>query len=48
MAFKVGDGTTSVVVLAGELLQEAKAFIEEGIAPQVIVRGLRAGRDLVS
>ncbi|KAL8269694.1 hypothetical protein Esti_006384 [Eimeria stiedai] len=43
---EVGDGTTSVVVLAGEFLQEAKAFVEEGMAPQIIVRGLRAARDL--
>ncbi|OEH79996.1 t-complex protein 1 ETA subunit [Cyclospora cayetanensis] len=43
---EVGDGTTSVVVLAGELLQEAKAFVEDGMATQVIIKGLRAGRDL--
>ncbi|KAL8451016.1 hypothetical protein Emed_002226 [Eimeria media] len=43
---EVGDGTTSVVVLAGEFLQEAKTFIEEGMAPQIIVKGLRAARDL--
>jgi T-complex protein 1 subunit eta len=28
---EVGDGTTSVVMLAGELLKEAKQFIEEGL-----------------
>ncbi|XP_026190677.1 T-complex protein 1 subunit eta [Cyclospora cayetanensis] len=44
---EVGDGTTSVVVLAGELLQEAKAFVEDGMATQVIIKGLRAGRDLM-
>ncbi|CDJ44194.1 TCP-1/cpn60 family chaperonin, putative [Eimeria tenella] len=44
---EVGDGTTSVVVLAGELLQEAKTFIEDGMAPQVIVKGFRAARDLL-
>ncbi len=27
----MGDGTTSVVLLAGEFLKEAKPFIEEGI-----------------
>ncbi|KAL8447370.1 hypothetical protein Emag_004341 [Eimeria magna] len=43
---EVGDGTTSVVVLAGEFLQEAKAFVEDGMAPQIIVKGLRAARDL--
>ena len=30
---EVGDGTTSVMLLAGELLKEAKPFIEEGIHP---------------
>ncbi len=28
---EVGDGTTSVVLLAGELLKESKQFIDEGI-----------------
>lgn len=32
---QVGDGTTTVVILAGELLKECKAFIEEGVHPQV-------------
>ena len=34
-AAQVGDGTTTVVILAGELLKECKAFIEEGVHPQV-------------
>jgi T-complex protein 1 subunit eta len=28
---EVGDGTTSVTILAGELLKESKAFIDEGM-----------------
>lgn len=28
---EVGDGTTSVTLLGGELLKEAKNFIEEGL-----------------
>lgn len=35
---EVGDGTTSVVVLAGELLRTAKQFIEEGMNAQFIIR----------
>lgn len=35
---EVGDGTTSVVVLAGELLRAAKQFIEEGMNPQFVIR----------
>jgi len=38
---EVGDGTTSVVLLAGELLTEAKSFIEDGLAPQTIIKGYR-------
>lgn len=37
----VGDGTTSVVVIAGELLQKAQDLLEDGIATSVIVRGFR-------
>ncbi len=38
---EVGDGTTSVVVLAGELLKESKQFVEEGMHPSVIIKGYR-------
>ena len=37
----VGDGTTSVVVIAGELLVKAEELLEEGIATSVIVKGYR-------
>ena len=36
---EVGDGTTSVMLLAGELLREAKQFIEDGMSPQTIING---------
>jgi len=36
---EVGDGTTSVVVLAGELLKNAGDLIEKGINPNTIVKG---------
>ena len=39
--FQVGDGTTSVVVLASELLREAEKLIEQRIHPQNIVAGWR-------
>ena len=38
---EVGDGTTTVVVVAGELLGEAKRLIEDGIHSQVIMKGFR-------
>lgn len=43
---EVGDGTTSVVVMAGELLKEAKQFVEDGVHPQVIIRGFRKACEL--
>lgn len=36
---EVGDGTTSVTVFAGELLKEAKNFIEDGMSSQTIING---------
>ncbi|EZG50493.1 putative chaperonin containing T-complex 1 eta subunit, tcph protein [Gregarina niphandrodes] len=36
---EIGDGTTSVVVLAGELLNEARQFIEDGVHPRLIIAG---------
>jgi len=38
---EVGDGTTSVVLTAGELLKQAKSFIDEGMHSQIIIRGYR-------
>lgn len=38
---QVGDGTTSVVLLAGEFLKQCKPFIEEGVHAQIIVRSFR-------
>jgi len=35
----VGDGTTSVVILAGEVLNLAEAWIEKNIHPQLIIGG---------
>jgi T-complex protein 1 subunit eta len=37
----VGDGTTSVVVLAGEILKEVKDHVEQGVSSQIIIKGLR-------
>ncbi|KAG8375506.1 hypothetical protein BUALT_Bualt10G0106900 [Buddleja alternifolia] len=35
---QVGDGTTTVVLLAGEFLKEAKPFIEDGVHPQNLIK----------
>lgn len=38
---EVGDGTTSVVVLAGEILKEVRDLVEQGVSSQTIMKGLR-------
>ncbi|CAE8643134.1 unnamed protein product [Polarella glacialis] len=43
---EVGDGTTSVVVLAGELLKEAKSFLEDGLVAPQIIKGYRMACNL--
>jgi len=40
---EVGDGTTSVVLTAGELLKQAKSLVEEGMHSQIIINGYRNG-----
>lgn len=45
---EVGDGTTSVVLLAGELMKMCKPFIEDGVHPQVIVRAFRKATTMVN
>lgn len=44
---QVGDGTTTVVLLAGEFLKEAKPFIEDGVHPQNLIRSYRTASNLV-
>lgn len=43
---EVGDGTTSVVVLAGELLREAERLINKNVHPQVIIDGWREASEV--
>ncbi|MGD9131389.1 MAG: thermosome subunit beta [Candidatus Bathyarchaeota archaeon] len=37
----VGDGTTTAVILSGELLQKAEGLLEQNIHPTIIVQGYR-------
>lgn len=39
---EVGDGTTSVTVLAAELLREAEQLVSKKLHPQIIISGYRA------
>jgi T-complex protein 1 subunit eta len=43
---EVGDGTTSVVILACEFLKQCKPFVEEGVHPRVIVKSFRKATQL--
>ncbi len=36
---KMGDGTTSVVIFAGDLLKRALELIERGVHPSIIIKG---------
>ncbi len=43
---EVGDGTTSVVVLAGALVEKAEELLDMGIAPATIVDGYLTGMQI--
>jgi chaperonin GroEL (HSP60 family) len=43
---EVGDGTTSVVVLAGALVQKAEELLDTGIAPSTIADGYLKGLEI--
>ena len=45
---EVGDGTTSVVLLAAQLLKEVRGYVEEGVSPNIIIKGFRKAAQLVS
>ncbi|HDJ96478.1 MAG TPA: thermosome subunit [Candidatus Aenigmarchaeota archaeon] len=42
---EVGDGTTTAVVLAGELLKKAEELLDQEIHPIVITRGFKMAKD---
>ncbi|KAG7529742.1 hypothetical protein FFLO_05431 [Filobasidium floriforme] len=43
---EVGDGTTSVTLLAAEILKEIRPYVEEGVGVHTIIQGLTEGRAL--
>jgi len=43
---EVGDGTTTVAVLAGELLREADKLVQQKIHPQIIIQGWRKAAEV--
>ena len=44
---EVGDGTTTAVILSGELLKNAEALIDKNIHPTVIARGYKEASEKV-
>jgi T-complex protein 1 subunit zeta len=40
-----GDGTTSTVLLVGELLRQSERYVSEGLHPRLITDGLDQARD---
>ncbi|VDN53303.1 unnamed protein product [Dracunculus medinensis] len=42
---ETGDGTTSVIILAGEIMSQAAPFIEQNIHPTVIIQAYRMALD---
>ena len=42
---EVGDGTTTAVVIAGELLKQAEELLDQNVHPTVIARGYRIAAD---
>ncbi|KAJ8672041.1 hypothetical protein QAD02_003300 [Eretmocerus hayati] len=38
---EVGDGTTSVIVLSGEMLVNAEPFLERGLHPSIIIKAYK-------
>ncbi|AQK60528.1 T-complex protein 1 subunit eta, partial [Zea mays] len=43
---EVGDGTTTVVLLAAEFLKEAKPYIEDGVHPHSLIRSYRTAGNM--
>uniref|UniRef100_T1IDR0 T-complex protein 1 subunit eta n=1 Tax=Rhodnius prolixus TaxID=13249 RepID=T1IDR0_RHOPR len=43
---EVGDGTTSVVLLAGEYLKQLKPYVDEGVHPRTMIKGVRKATQL--
>ena len=46
LSLQVGDGTTSVTLLASEFLRQLKPYVEEGLHPQTIIRAFRTATHL--
>ncbi|KFD58510.1 hypothetical protein M514_00736 [Trichuris suis] len=41
-----GDGTSSIVVLIGEMLKQAEMYVSEGVHPRIIFEGFEIAKDI--
>lgn len=48
MDASTGDGSTSTVILIGEILKKADLYISEGVHPRMIAKGLAEGRESIA
>lgn len=44
---EIGDGTTTAVIIAGELLRNAEELINQNIHPSIIIRGYRTASNFI-
>ena len=42
--YKLGDGTTSIIIILGEIFRQIEKYIEKGIHPQIICQGIDLGK----
>ena len=42
---EIGDGTTTAVVLAGEMLKKAEDLLDQNIHPTILIKGYRAASE---
>ncbi|CDW53969.1 Cpn60 TCP1 domain containing protein [Trichuris trichiura] len=41
-----GDGTSSIIVLIGEMLKQAEMYVSEGVHPRIIFEGFEIAKDI--
>ena len=42
--YKLGDGTTSMVIILGEIFREIEKYVEKGVHPQILCQGIDLGK----
>ena len=42
--YRIGDGTTSIIVILGETFKHIEKYIEKGVHPQILYQGMNLGK----